>query len=195
MSDGMTSGVALRRDQADAVRGRILDATMQVIEAGEEPTMRSVARAAGISERTVYRYYPSREDLHVAVLPSIRERASAPMAADIAGLPDFIRRLFTTFDRNARLARALTGASWAPTNVTRPANLRALRKVIDAGYPQAPAKDRESAAASLRVLCSAAGWAYLADCGFDLEASIRHVQWITKTALEKLGRSSGGRHA
>jgi AcrR family transcriptional regulator len=186
---------ALRRDQAAAVRERILDAAIAVIEAGEEPNMRAVALAAQIGERTLYRYFASRDELQTALLPAVRERASTPMPDDIAGLPDYVRRLFTTFDKNARLARALATAAWAPTNVTRPANLRALRKVIDAGFPKAPATIREAAAASLRVLYSATGWAYLADCGYGLEASIRHVVWNTKIALDALHRTSRGTHA
>lgn len=195
MSATLTRGSALRRDQADAVRDRILGATIQVIEAGEEPSMRRVAQVAEIAERTLYRYFTSREELHAAVLPVLRERASAPMAENVEGLADYIRRLFTTFDRNAQLARALATAAWAPTTVTRLANLRALREIIDAGFPKAPKAARESATASLRVLYSAAGWGYLADCGFDLEASIRHVQWNTETVLARLRMLTGGRHA
>jgi AcrR family transcriptional regulator len=195
MADAMSGGSALRRDQASAVRERILVAIIDVIEAGEEPSMRSVAQAAEISERTLYRYFASREELFAAVLPVLRERASAPMAEEVEALPDYVRRLFTTFDQNARLARALTTSSWARTNVSRRANLQALRKLIDAAFPDAAKAERESATAGLRVLYSAAGWAYLADCGFDRETSIRHVQWITKTVLERLGSRPGGTHA
>jgi AcrR family transcriptional regulator len=191
MADTMPNGPTLRHDQANAVRERILAATVEVIEAGEEPTMRSVAQAAGVSERTMYRYYPSRDDLFAAVAHVLRERASAPMADDAAGLPDYARRLFTTFHRNPRLARALSTAAWLPTHLTRPANLEALRKVIDAGFPGAPKADRESAAAALRVLLSAAGWAYLADCGFNLKASVRHAQWVADAVLDKLRQHEG----
>lgn len=188
----MTSTSPLRRDQANAVRERILDATLEVIEAGEEPNMRSVAQAAAISERTMYRYFASRDELFAATVPLVRQRASAPMAQDVAGLPDYVRRLFTTFDQNARLTRALIRASWVPSHVTRSANLKALREIVDAAYPGAAKADRDSATASLRVLYSAAGWAYLADCGFDLEQSIRHVQWMTETVMDKLSQSTGG---
>ena len=184
----------LRRDQAAAVRERIIRAAMDVIEGGEEPTMRSVARAAEISERTLYRYFASIEDLHAGILPVLQQRASAPMAANVDGLPAYIRALFSNFDQNARLARALVTARWAPTSVTRPANLRALRAIIDEAFPETPSKERASAAASLRVLYSAVAWAYLADCGLDVESSIRHVQWNTKTVLAEL-RRRGETHA
>ena len=186
---------SLRQDQAKAVRERIVAGAIEVIEAGEVPTMRAIAQAAEISERTLYRYYGSLEELQAALIPILRERAGAAMAENVEGLPDYIRRLFTTFDQNSQLARALVTAGWAPTNVSRPNNLAALRDIIDAGFPTVPKADRDSAAATLRVLYSAAGWAYLADCGFDLEASIGHVQWITNTTLEKLRQQSGEQHA
>lgn len=195
MAGAVTPASTLRRDQASAVRARIVAAAIAVIEAGAEPTMRGVAHAAAISERTVYRYFASLEELQAAVVHQLRDRASAPMADDVDGLPDYVRRLFTTFDANAALTRALATARWAPTSVTRPANLRALRKILDAAFPRAPRADRESAAASLRVVYSATGWAYLADCGFGREASIRHAQWLTTAALTKLRQLSGGPHA
>ncbi len=185
----------LRREQANAVRERILEATLRVIEDGAEPTMRAVAQAAEIAERTLYRYFATRDELNDAVVPRISARASAPMAKDVGGLPAYLRALFTTFDANARLTRALVHATWAPTNVSRPKNLAALRAIIDAAHPKAPAAERASAAASLRVLYSAASWAYLADCGFDLEASIRHVEWNTRVVLAELRRTSRGQHA
>jgi AcrR family transcriptional regulator len=195
MTDALTEAPTLRRDLAAAVRERILVAALQVIEAGEEPTMRAVAKAAEVSERTVYRYFASREELLTGLVPRLRERASAPIAERVDGLPDYVRRLFTTFEANARLARALATAAWVPTSVTRAANLKALQSVIDAAFPAAPEADRASAAAGLRALYSAAGWAYLTDCGFGLEESIRHVQWLTGAALEKLKKDSGGEDA
>lgn len=36
------------------------------------------------------------------------------------------------------------------------------------------------------------GWTYLADCGFDLEASVGHAQWLIRTVLEKLERQEKG---
>jgi AcrR family transcriptional regulator len=191
----MTEAPPLRRDQATAVRERILAAALEVIEAGEEPTMRAVAKAAEVSERTVYRYFAARDELFTGLVPIIRERASAPMAACADGLPDYVRRLFSTFDRNAQLARALATAAWVPTRVSRPANLRALGALVDAAFPEAPRADRVSAAATLRALYSAAGWAYLTDCGFGLEESVRHVQWLTRAVMEKLKRDAGGNDA
>jgi AcrR family transcriptional regulator len=122
-------------NQASAVRDQILLAAIGVIESGEEPSMRAVAKAAEIAERTLYRYFASREQLLAAVMPILRERASASMADDVDGLLDYIRRLFTTFDQNAGLARALATAAWAPMNITRPANYERCARSSMQGSP------------------------------------------------------------
>lgn len=182
-----TAVPSLRADQASAVNERILGAALTVVEAGQEPTMRTVARVAGIAERTIYRYFATHDELVAAMSPRLRARASTPMAEDVGGLPAYIHRLFTTFERNAALVRALVTASWAPTQTTRAENLAALRRLIDAAFPDAPREARASATATLRALYSASSWVYLTDCGFSSRASIRHVQWVTEVVLKELG--------
>lgn len=59
------SGVSLREQQAAAARQRILEAVAKLLDEAEvdDLTMPHVAEASGISLRTVYRYYPTREKL------------------------------------------------------------------------------------------------------------------------------------
>jgi AcrR family transcriptional regulator len=191
---------SIRDAQADAVRERIVGAALAVIASGREPTMRSVAAAAGISERTIYRYYASLDALREAFLPELRKRASARLPDTAAELLDYARALFTTFDANQALVRALVRSPWSGkyTSHTRPRNLGQLQALIDEGFPDAPADTRRSAAAGLRVPLSGAGWVYLDDCGLSSDERIAHVQWLIRTVFEKLSASastSGGSHA
>jgi len=188
---------SLRQDQAEAVRARLVDAAVSMIEAGQEPNMRGVARLAGVSERTIYRYFAAREDLVTAVLPVLRVRASVPMAETVAGLEDYARDLFTVFDANGRLVRALVSSAWAAPMFerTRGENLKALQAVLDRGYPGAPRRERRSAAAALRVPMSGAGWVYFSDCGFSLKESIGHVRWLIRAVVQRLETVSGGSDA
>src|SRR5919199_1489173 len=57
--------VSLREQHAEATRERILSAVAELLERGdaEELTVPGVAAASGVSLRTVYRYYPTREEL------------------------------------------------------------------------------------------------------------------------------------
>ena len=56
----------LRAAQAAATTQRILEAVGAVLERGDEPTFAHVADAAGCQERTVYRHFPTKEDLAAA---------------------------------------------------------------------------------------------------------------------------------
>ena len=71
----------------------------------------AVAAAAGISARTVYRYFPAQKDLVAAVWRHLRDTTGTrwPMAESEV-LP-MIRELFAQFERNAALTRAVIAAS------------------------------------------------------------------------------------
>ncbi len=183
----------LKQRQTEAARDALVATALALIEEGTEPTMRAVAVAAGVAERTIYRYFSSREDLFDGLVPQLRARAHVPLAESAAGLANYARRLFTTFDGNRRLVRVLVTAPWAADRfaASRRVNLEALEAVLEAAYPRAPAARRRSAATTLRVVLSGAGFVYLEDCGFGLEESIAHVQWSIATVLAALGHEEG----
>ncbi len=56
-----------RRMRAERGRAAVLTAAYQLVNAGENATIARIAERAGVSERTVFRYYPDREALMVAV--------------------------------------------------------------------------------------------------------------------------------
>lgn len=81
----------LRAEQAAATRDRILDATVDLLQ-GADPGafgMQEVADQAGVSVRTVYRAFPTKDDLLGGVLASIKERFDR-----IAGSPPATRQEF-----------------------------------------------------------------------------------------------------
>ncbi len=62
--------MAERTNQVDRTRKAILDAATEIVfgtASPEEFTMQNVADAAGVSHRTLYRYFPSRAELINAV--------------------------------------------------------------------------------------------------------------------------------
>jgi AcrR family transcriptional regulator len=71
----MSGAPSLREQHAEATRERILSAVAQLLETGAagELTMPTVAAASGVSLRTVYRYYPTREQLLAAAARWIGE--------------------------------------------------------------------------------------------------------------------------
>src|SRR6202040_2108310 len=67
---GDRSSKTARRPRVDAVRNRerVLDAAKAVFSAGgPEASLEAVARRAGVGIGTLYRHFPTREDLYEAV--------------------------------------------------------------------------------------------------------------------------------
>lgn len=182
----------LREEQAEAVRTRLLDAAMTLCERGEEPTMRAVAQEAGISERTIYRYFESRDALFTALRPRFVGRTGVPLCSTPDELEHYAASLYATFEANRELTIALVTAPWAAPYLarTRAENLKVLRKLLDDAYPDAASSDRAAAASWLRVVLSGTGWHYLrVSCGLSARALIRHAQWSIRTARESLSAS------
>lgn len=55
------------RSDARANRARILEAAMDAYADGDEPSLDSIARRAGVGKGTLYRHFPSRESLVLQV--------------------------------------------------------------------------------------------------------------------------------
>ncbi len=97
-----------------ARRERVLDAAEVVLaEVGVTATMDEIAEAAGIGRRTLFRYFPSREDLIAAAIERRYQRLDREVFDDAhleADDPDeLIRRVLTT---THRVAAQMGKAHW-----------------------------------------------------------------------------------
>src|SRR5919206_3014957 len=104
------SPVSLRDQHAAATRERILSAVADLLERGdpEDLTMPGVAEASGVSLRTVYRYYPTREQLLEAAGRWIGDELfKHPYPRDLDEVADLYQEGCRDFDQRPGLARAL----------------------------------------------------------------------------------------
>ena len=75
MNEGAPYDSPLRREQAEQTRSRIVGAAVELIVGGVEGlTMQEVAKAAGVALRTVFRHFPTREDLLDAIWRALQVR-------------------------------------------------------------------------------------------------------------------------
>jgi AcrR family transcriptional regulator len=106
----MGSTLSLRDEHAALTRGRILRAVGELLEKdeAEELTMPDVAAASGVSLRTVYRYYPTREELLEAAGRWIGdELLRHPYPASLDEVADLFEAGCPDFDEHPGLVRAL----------------------------------------------------------------------------------------
>ncbi|MCB9545448.1 MAG: helix-turn-helix transcriptional regulator [Myxococcales bacterium] len=190
-----TARPSLRAEQAEAVRNRLFEAALELIETGQEPTLRAVAAQARVGERTLYRYFPSRDDFRDALGRQFHGRAGIPLCEDAAGLEGYARDLFATFEANSKLVRGLVHAPWAVADLqlTRRRRLEQVTALLRRAWPDAPVAACEAAAASLRAVLSGAGWCHLRDCGFSAEEALHHALWLVRTILDRLASLGAGR--
>ena len=86
----MTSPAWTREDQADLAVSRIFEAASQAfVELGVSQTkMGDIARYAGCSRGTLYNYFKSRRELHLAYVSNSAARIAARVQAKLDGLEE-----------------------------------------------------------------------------------------------------------
>lgn len=155
---------SLRDAYKDQTRERILDAAITEMADTESLTMKGVATRAGVTERTVFRHFATRDALIEAVWPRMQSRVSSQGFATTAdGLIANPAKLFPEFDKEAGLVRA---SVYSPAG--REVRLRAneqrqaahLAAVAEARPDLDPAARRRLAAVC-QLINSAYAWAVL----------------------------------
>lgn len=132
--------------RADAARNRkrILDAARAALTDApdlDSVTMHSIARAAGVGQGTLYRHFPSREDLVLAVYHTDVERLITAAAELSAAHPprEAMRRWLGQLAAYGRVKRGVSRVVLAAATRRavaqrwRPLVLQALQSLLDAG--------------------------------------------------------------
>jgi AcrR family transcriptional regulator len=184
------AGPSLAQRNAERTRADLLAAAEAVLLRGEDLTMRAVAAAAGVGERTIYRYFESRDALLDATAGYIGPRIGAPLCDTADGLEQYAADLFGTFEANRALTVATVTTPWCQAFLgpSRAANLEALTVLLRRAFPAAPGHDLDAAAASLRTVLSGAGWVYQrVSCELPAEQVTANATWLVRLVLERLG--------
>lgn len=170
---------SLRDRQARLTRELILRAVADALqtEPVAEVSIPAVAEAAGVSLRTVYRYFPTRDELLTAAADWINETFldGDPYVDDLAELATGYRRGCERFAEHPGLvgAMAFTGAGRSVRSKRRAKRIANLRRAIDRAVPNLPAVERSRGLAALATLYSMESWLMMReDCGLsDAEAT------------------------
>lgn len=197
---GSTRTSDLRERKAEVTRQLIIEALVEIVLAGGLPgfSVQEVADRAGVSHRTVYRHFPTREALLGGLVTRIEEptvAAGGVRLPQTAGeLPDAVRHNFAAFDQLADLLEASVrfrvGARVPEPQ--REERTRAFARSIREAFPQLDDDQTLAVAAIVRLLASAQCWLALReDAGVEGAAAGAAAGWVIQTLLDALGSDRG----
>lgn len=184
----------LREEQTARTREKIEEAAASLIQNTHDPeaiTYKAVAERAGVTEMTVYRHFPTRDDL----LRGLWRQLNARMGAGIS-MPDSVDALlaqhgglFTGFDK---LAPQIMASITTPQGREMRAALndkrrRAFRTIVDEVAPELGPELRTRAAAVLQLLHSAHAWMSLREqWAMDGREAASATRWAIDLLLQHL---------
>jgi AcrR family transcriptional regulator len=184
----------LRGEQQQQTRERILEAAVaRIAEDGlAELTVPLVAERAGVSLRTVYRHFPTKDDL----IDSVGEFRDAQFG--VTGPPESIEELlrntpalFEGFAARDDLVRAadVSAAGRQIHDRARRRRALALRKIFEEVTADLSPTEARRLVATVQVLWSTRAWLTLHDnWGMDGREAGRAAQWAIETLIDEARR-------
>lgn len=171
----------LREKQTVDTRAAIVEALLEQVtdESLADFSIPKVAERAGVSVRTVYRYFPTREDLLDAVRREFGSSHDLPQPESLEDLPAHTRRLFAHFERNkAGVVAALNTRLGQEAHArSRRPRFKKLQRMIDEATPDLSQAERLGLFAVSRALVSADAWRTMRDA-----VGAEHVDDATEAA-------------
>jgi AcrR family transcriptional regulator len=143
----------------------ILDAAIEQLERApvSELTMRAVAARAGMSERTMFRYYATHADLLDAVTDEVTRRFDLPPdPTSVDALLAYPRALYARFEASVPLTKAALHSDLYDRVRKKNTQGRsaALQELVDRIAPARSARERMCAAMNMRYYLTATTWHY-----------------------------------
>jgi len=172
----------------------ILEAMVDVIMEtdGIGFSVQAVADRAGVTHRTIYNHFPTREALCDAFSDYVDELLVASSGApeptwSLAAIPLLVDDLYRTLamrDRHARAYVMLMIGNRRPMSAWRKRSLMAEKLIAREQSGQVPLTPRQVTAV-IRMFVSTMGWHLLTEqCGLSTEEAAAASGWATRTLLD-----------
>lgn len=187
----------LRAEQRAQTRARIIEAAIELLaeEELEEVTIPLVAKRAGVSVRTVYAHFPTKEALAETIAELLDERIGALQFPDKADeLPAFVAGIFAGFDRDEPLFTGAlrTKAGRAVSARRRPRRIEELERALEPELSALEPAERREALAAIYLIHSVLTWRAMKDYfGLTGAQAGAAAAWAVQALLRELRRSPG----
>ena len=190
----------LRERQAEQVAREIRRAFIRLVNSKGPNgfSLRDVASEAGVSERTLYRYYPNREELVEGIQANENagmEERLRPIRSQVADLsdPEILAGVFEVFEEHHDLvkASALLLSSGADRGRS-DERTEEIRRVV-AENPDLADEVAPQLVGLIRAISSSAGWMRMTgpDVGLDSREAGYAAQWALEVLLEAAQNETG----
>ncbi|MEG9248476.1 helix-turn-helix domain-containing protein [Arthrobacter sp. Soc17.1.1.1] len=161
----------------------------------DDISYRALGDAVGVSERTVYRHFPTRSHL-LEALGQRLEETEFPLGAFVT-IPEFIdaaKARFRAFDEAPAFAFVCArAASLSPTGQPEPTFFtRTILAMLETAHPSLNTRDLHRVAAALRYFAAAQFWARMRS-GFDMDA-LEISEVFERTVMQALDDLPTGTH-
>lgn len=188
----MTSSGSLRDRQAAVIRDAILDALADLLDRDDpdDIAMPQVAAEAGVSLRTLYRYFPTRVAMFDAVGDHVVARLGLPR--QIEGADDIAPVFLESARREAQSPRLVRAMLWtrlgrrarSPHRRRRVESITAALSEVTSHLPPEQARRR---AGAIVYLCSLPAWITVSEeCGLSAEDARLGIAWGIDTLVAAL---------
>jgi AcrR family transcriptional regulator len=183
--------------QVSGTQAAILAAYAELIEevGTDDVSFRLIALRAGVGERTVFRYYPTRVDLLLATSAWIERTIFTRAESDsIFDVPIAIREAMEAYDRRPELAHVVAETAMRGVNGADPAPHRddfdgMLRREV----PSLGDDDRRAVVAALCHLDSSATWVTMRrELGMSGRDIADAATWAAEAILDPVRDLGGG---
>jgi AcrR family transcriptional regulator len=178
----------LREQQSRDTRNSIVSAGAELVHGftawyWTNLTARAVGERAGVSERTVQRYFPSERALRDAVLERMVEDSGVDLTALAFGeFGDVIRRMFTYLSSFAAAPDRQEDPSFASIDQFR---REALLEAVERAVPDWSDEDRKAVAAALDIFWNPPLYERMVEqWGLDPDRAVGLISWLV-TLIER----------
>ena len=186
------------RDQAKvATREKIVDAVVRVVldDGIHAFTVQNVADKAGVSHRTVYRHFKTREELLAGLAASLEAKAEeASLPSYPVTVDDIINAVGPSFEAMGEgedqvRAYIITSIAMQWQDEPRQRRTQVYNRVMRARFPHLSSGEVREAGALIRSVSGSRSWYQLTfEGGLDSKAAARAADWATRVLFKELRR-------
>jgi AcrR family transcriptional regulator len=187
----------LRDQQTGLTRDLILEALTRLVseEGVHDFSIQRVAELAGVSHRTVYRHFASREELLEALAVSLESRMPRELSSyEPCEIGAAIHDVHAVFAKDPERVKALAVLA-AGARIRLPhrrKNTRAVERALASIASHLSPEDAEAVAVLIRSIAGSLMWFQFTDeHGLDPERTTRVVVWAVEVLVDSLKAGNG----